>query len=162
MVRGGRWATIRRLRSTARQATPLRQTVLFFRPASIQRQHWFWSVQHLFPCWHSPAWHHRDHLGCILTHLSGTPKEPEERHVPFTIQLYQFPFLESPLLPAADMGKTGSSIYFFLPTLSLPQMAKMETLALPHPPKCPACVMGTYTNTLNPPFFSFSKLTYHK
>ena len=115
VVGGGRWATIRCLRSTACQATPLRQTVLFLRPASIQRQHRFWSAQHRFPRWHWPTWHHRDHLGCILTHLSGTPKETEERHVPLTIQLYQFPFPESPPLPAADMGKTGSSIYFFLP-----------------------------------------------
>lgn len=44
-----------------------------------------------------------------------TPKETEGRHVPFTIQLYQFPFPESPPLSTADTGKTGSSIYFFLP-----------------------------------------------
>ena len=80
-----------------------------------------------------------------------TPKETEGRHVPFTIQLYQFPFSESPPLSTVDMGKTGSSIYFFLPKYTESTTdGKMETPTLPCPPNCPTCVMGTYTNTLNP------------
>ena len=134
MVGGGRWATIRHLRSTAHRATPMRQTVLFLCSASIQRQHWFWSIQHLFPRWNSPAWHHRDHLGYILTCLSEPQKKLKEDMSHSQSNCISSPSLNLHPFQQLTWAKLGLVFTSFcLNTLSLPQMAKWKPRHYPAP-----------------------------
>lgn len=128
----GWWATIHRVRSTAREAAWLTEKSSV-RPPSPPGQHPFWSAQPLFTCWNSPVWCNRDYLEWNLPVFQRPQKIWRETCAHSQLNSISSFAPPSPPFPEAYTCKTGpnTSLIFAQKHLVSQQMAQMESLTRP-------------------------------